>query len=455
MSKECPEFCCNKCSQLLSETVAALDMFQRSDLYWREMLIVPKAANSPKPEYIEISEGEQVAEQSRQQESSLFGIEFIKIEPVDDFLLEFDSIIDKESNTVNDDFSLVKVIEKIDTLSEVPKIQTINARRPKKTIKRAYKSSKSVIANDAPFPCSQCDELCRTRYILTLHMSKTHGLKLCVRCNFTAPDRFDKDQSIKGSLLIIQIFFRFALKHHDLAEHKRTIDTISVCTKCSRVFTDPYRLQQHMKMVHSDPLVPSQCHICSKIFRSARKLQQHVETHSEKTLKCDICSKMFRLKKHIVWHMQNSHIRNVTCICTKCGKKFSDHGAWKQHENRTCPLILSENPLGSRALSSGRYACSLCDRKFSDLPYSRKHYRKEHHIADMSIICMMCNYLAFSADDLAKHHDKMHTDLRCTVCKRYYNSDIALKLHIAKHSTKERSFVCSVRTIMVIPSILI
>lgn len=153
---------------------------------------------------------------------------------------------------------------------------------------------------------------------------------------------------------------------------------------------------------------------------------------------------MFRLKKHIVWHMQNTHIRSTTCICTKCGKHFSDYGAWKLHENRTCPQISNGKPQLSRALA--RFSCSLCDRRFSDLPYSRKHYRKEHHITDMSIICMMCNYLACSADDLSKHQDEMHIDLRCTVCKRYYNSDIALKLHIAKHSTKERSFVCSVRT---------
>lgn len=196
-----------------------------------------------------------------------------------------------------------------------------------------------------------------------------------------------------------------------------------------------------MRKVHNDPLVPSQCHICSKIFRSQRKLQRHVETHADPSLKCDICLKMFRLKKHIVWHMQNTHIRNITCICTKCGKNFSDYGAWKQHEGRTCPQISKEKE---------RYSCSLCDRKFSDLPYSRKHYRNKHNITDMSNICMMCNYLACSTDDLCKHQEEMHINLRCTLCKRYYSSDIALKLHIAKHSTKERSFMCSVRTVILL-----
>lgn len=173
-------------------------MFQKSDAYWREMLTVPKTLISPKTEYIEIPEDDQVADQSGQQESSLFGIEFIKIEPVDDLQSEYDEFIDKQSKAANDvDISLVEVIEKMDIISDVPKIPTTNVNRRKKTTKRVIKSSKTIVANNSPFSCSQCNELCRTRYILTLHMIKIHGLKLCVRCDFTAPDRFDIDNSLR------------------------------------------------------------------------------------------------------------------------------------------------------------------------------------------------------------------------------------------------------------------
>lgn len=201
MSKDCPEYCCNKCSQLLSQTVNALDMFQKSDAFWREMLTVPKTENSPKNEYLGMTEDEQVPAESRKQESLLFGIEFIKIEPVDDFRSEFDEFVDKRSDTVKDDVSVMEVIENTDTLSEVPN-QAINADRNKKSIKRVNRSSKMVVANNGSYPCSQCDALCRTRYILTLHMSKIHGLKLCVRCNFTASDRFDK----KIALFSVNLF---------------------------------------------------------------------------------------------------------------------------------------------------------------------------------------------------------------------------------------------------------
>lgn len=200
-----------------------------------------------------------------------------------------------------------------------------------------------------------------------------------------------------------------------------------------------------MKRVH-DPFVPSQCHICSKIFRNQIRLRLHVDTHSEPSLQCEICSKMFRLKKHIVYHMQTTHIRNINCICSKCGKYFTDYGTWKVHESKTCSQITFDG--GNRhapVYKTGKFSCSLCQRKFSALNYGRTHYRKEHQISDMSRICLVCNHLASSSNELSIHQDCMHSELRCPMCKRFCKTDVSLKLHMAKHSSKDRSFVCSVR----------
>lgn len=196
-----------------------------------------------------------------------------------------------------------------------------------------------------------------------------------------------------------------------------------------------------MKCVH-DPFVPSQCHICSKIFRNQVRLRLHVETHSEPRLQCDICSKMFRLKKHMVWHMQNTHIRNINCICSKCGKYFTDYSAWKFHESKACSAAIAQRAPLDR---TGKFSCNLCHRKFSTLNYGRTHYRKEHHIEDMTRICLVCNHLASSANELGNHQECMHIELRCPICKRFCKTDVSLKLHIAMHSSKDRSFVCSVR----------
>lgn len=191
-----------------------------------------------------------------------------------------------------------------------------------------------------------------------------------------------------------------------------------------------------MKRVH-DPYVPSQCHVCSKIFRNQMRLRLHVDTHTEPSLQCDICSRMFRLKKHIIRHMQITHIRNINCICSKCGKQFTDSDAWRLHKSKICSQI--EN------YDDGKFSCSLCHRKFSTLNYGRTHYRKEHLIDDMSMVCLVCNHLALSSKELSNHQDCMHSELRCPTCKRFCKTDVSLKLHVANHSSKDRSFVCSVR----------
>lgn len=193
-----------------------------------------------------------------------------------------------------------------------------------------------------------------------------------------------------------------------------------------------------MKKVH-EPIVESRCHVCSKVFRSQQKLRQHIEIHSDPTFECDICSRKFRLKKYITWHIQHAHIKDTKYICTKCGKNFYDYSVWKKHEDGICSQQLKAQSMRRK------YSCNLCEWKYSSLSSGRKHYRNVHRIADMSILCTICNHLASSTDELNEHQSKMHFELRCTVCKRFYNSDVALKLHIATHSTKERLFECSVR----------
>lgn len=149
-------------------------MFQKSDAFWRESLTVPK---------LSISEDRPVAEHSKQQDSSLIEVDF------DDFRSEFKYFVDNQTNTVIENIAVVN--EKMDSFADIPKIEAIKKEQGNEDVKMRVKSSKRMVANEAPFPCSHCDELCRTKYCLILHMKKTHGLKICMRCNFTAPNRLD------------------------------------------------------------------------------------------------------------------------------------------------------------------------------------------------------------------------------------------------------------------------
>lgn len=51
ISKDGSEVCCNDCCQLLIQTVHAMEMFQRSDEFWRNCLKIQKSPkNEEQPE---------------------------------------------------------------------------------------------------------------------------------------------------------------------------------------------------------------------------------------------------------------------------------------------------------------------------------------------------------------------------------------------------------------------
>lgn len=147
----------------------------------------------PKNEYLEHDEDDQAPEylQSSEPQPSL-ALEFIKTEVLDDF--EFGEFGVKPLDTAQENENIFA-----EPLTDSDAILEDKSNANKKRIKKQI-TKLTMPANNEPFPCSQCDELCRTRVLLTRHMMSVHSLKLCVRCNFTASDRFESHESISIGL---------------------------------------------------------------------------------------------------------------------------------------------------------------------------------------------------------------------------------------------------------------
>lgn len=229
------------------------------------------------------------------------------------------------------------------------------------------------------------------------------------------------------------------MKHHKLNEHLRTIDTITHCKKCNKVYKDSQLLKRHVSRSHA-PVVVSKCGICCKQFDNTMRLQQHVNTvHVEPRFECDICSKLFRTRKHMSHHIKTVHSKVANYICFRCGERFKYQSTWKTHESKTCPRITGVKT------KLNRYSCSLCNQKMTILSYGRLHYRNVHKVKDVSNVCVICNHLSESKEELLKHMNLMHADLVCPICKRFYKEKLILKTHMETHSSKERPFECPVR----------
>lgn len=236
------------------------------------------------------------------------------------------------------------------------------------------------------------------------------------------------------------------MKHHELVEHKRSIDTISQCPKCNKVFKDKTLLRWHMNKTHA-PLVPSQCDVCSLIFKNNGRLILHMKNvHVEAIFECDICQRKFRQKKNLKIHIMKVHVREAKFICTACGRKFTGHTSLKRHEALPKCLPPSQNFRRENRTYNPNpiFSCSMCSLKFSNLQSGRIHYRNVHKVEDKSGICLICNDLSPSKDKLYDHLRAKHPHLSCPVCKRFFKTRISLKSHIATHSTKERPFECEV-----------
>lgn len=231
------------------------------------------------------------------------------------------------------------------------------------------------------------------------------------------------------------------MHRHELVEHKRTLDSISKCPKCSKIFSDRLQLHQHNKYAHACDT--SQCNLCSRIFKSSFSLKNHMKNvHVEAIYECDICNKKCRQRKNIKHHIMTVHVKETKFICNECGRTFTNISAWRVHESKPCrPQQNRENGIYD---PNPIFECSLCFTKLSDLVYGRLHYQKVHKLADISNVCMICNYLASTPDELYEHLNEKHQSLRCPLCKRFLKSQISFKSHMANHSTKERPYECNV-----------
>lgn len=192
-------------------------MFQRSDTYWRNMLVgapVSSSANDDHPDIVaEYLEDDDIAEISGLNASKMDSFEMgsVKIELVDADYEKQSNFIDPnekydESNKYHDFWKMVyeeepsyiepKYNPAKSTASPNDKDTAKEIRTVKKKIRRAdppkiiQQVKPRKIIRDDKLPCVLCNEIFPNRTVLNRHTETEHSCIQCIRCPFTATTRF-------------------------------------------------------------------------------------------------------------------------------------------------------------------------------------------------------------------------------------------------------------------------
>ena len=134
------------------------------------------------------------------------------------------------------------------------------------------------------------------------------------------------------------------------------------CSKCSRVFTCGYELNQH-QLVHDNKMM---CDKCSKEFSSMSGLRGHIQRVHKKISKysCITCDRQFVNKICYTGHMNKHHLHVTPYLCDTCGQSYASKQSQVYH-SATC---------GKDKIIT----CHLCDQTFRRRANLTEHIKHKH-----------------------------------------------------------------------------
>ncbi|XP_072166233.1 uncharacterized protein [Diadema setosum] len=203
-------------------------------------------------------------------------------------------------------------------------------------------------------------------------------------------NHYDRPRPYKCRFCSKRYLSRKAKTDHEAEVHTKKCDF--KCTHCPQVFATEMRYVEHVKR-HVENR-PFQCHLCPNAFASESALINHQGEHNgQKPIKCDVCGRGFRTRHFMTAHKRRMHkVQQMRFACSFCNKPFSDKGNMIKHERRhkgirpfvclTCGKgFTSKFCLTSHSYThtnERRFGCPYCEQKFTLNQHLTNHIYRQH-----------------------------------------------------------------------------
>jgi hypothetical protein len=272
----------------------------------------------------------------------------------------------------------------------------------------------------------------------------------------------DQDMVKKKSQFSCQLCSKSFLSQRLLAKHEKYhVDKTTSCRQCGQVFTQKWKLEQHLAKDHGLGGRALECKDCGKEFKWHRNLLAHINLNHQREVRyrCKNCPLTFLKKKAFMNHHRDKHLEAPEPWCKLCFEVFD---GLKQREDHNCGKIENtgkstichkhDPPLEFRFqadllahikkhhsskvedLNGLQKACPVCHKKFLLRKNLVTHMQRFHEHEGKKSSKHHCQYCgkSFFYEAEKSAHENTHTgqkNFKCDQCEKAYSSKKALLDH--------------------------
>ena len=192
------------------------------------------------------------------------------------------------------------------------------------------------------------------------------------------------------------------------------------------------------------------CDICNKVYTQRYRLTQHMNMHlGIKPYKCVVCLQNFSRSDHVVRHMKSQHGDMELFKCDECDEEFEKANEVVTHSIIHIPnqvytiadkcAVLTESEKEFIAVTTHetgkpQYSCIKCN-----LTFRRPYQAREHinfHTGEKPFKCTFCDNAFAKKDTLTAHlrsvHEGRKGEFKCLKCRRFFMKKDNYDAHIEK-----------------------